>query len=341
MAVPNENNPEYGANHRTSQTEIDRLPFPYIKMKYLFQKPWIINLLVLGYCHAACFENREELADAVIEYLQDNSSTTTVAKTYGWPIGSWCVSNVTDFSKLFFNATSFNDDLSKWETSQVLSMNSMFEMATSFNQPLSAWNVSRTRDFDFMFLGASSFNQDLSFWDTSSSWTMKNMFSGAKRFNGDVSLWNVENCLDMSGMFQNADAFNQDISEWNVSQATDIRMMFHGAKSFDQNLCSWGSKIQMTVVSDMFDGTSCPTTDDPDWSSPIKGPLCFECQQEDDHTDDYANVVSFLPVKMLLLLVIPVLVVIAMKFLKRNENAIDPSDSKLTEFELLHLAEEG
>jgi hypothetical protein len=293
------------------------------------------------YFSATCFQHRDELAEAVNEYLQDNSPNTTVALTYGWPIGNWRVSNVADFSQLFLNATDFNEDLSGWDASQALNMHGMFEMATSFNHPLASWNVSGTNDFKSMFLGASSFNQDLSSWDTSSCLTMKNMFLGARNFNGDVSSWNVENCVDMSGMFKNADAFNRDISQWDISEGTEINLMFHDAMSFNQDLCPWGSKIQQPVGDDLFQGTSCPTTGDPDWSRPIDGPFCFECRQEYDSNEDYATFLTFLSIKMLCVLIIPIFVMVTLKCLNRHEKGIDPSDSKLTEFELLHLAEEG
>lgn len=311
-------------------------------MEFLFRNAWIIHLFLICHCHATCFQNRDELTKAVNEYLQDNSTNTTVAQTYGWPIGKWCVSNVTDLSRLFLNATDFNEDISEWETSKVLNMHGVFEMATSYNHPLASWNVSRTHDFKSMFLGASSFNQDLSSWDTSSSLTMKNMFLGARSFNGDVSSWNVKSCVDMSGMFKNADAFNRDISQWDISEATEINLMFCDAISFNQDLCSWGDKIQQPVGNDLFHGTSCPTTEDPDWSRPIVGPFCVECRQEEHHpANEVESILTFLSLKMTCFLIIPILVVIATRCIQRRENGIDPSDSKLTEFELLHLAEEG
>lgn len=47
-------------------------------------------------------------------------------------------------------------------------MRRMFYDATSFNADISKWNVSNVKDMDSMFLGATSFNQDLSSWDISS-----------------------------------------------------------------------------------------------------------------------------------------------------------------------------
>ncbi|PKG83071.1 hypothetical protein CXF85_12040 [Colwellia sp. 75C3] len=86
---------------------------------------------------------------------------------------------VTDMSRMFYVATSFNQDLSAWDVSSVTNMQSMFEQARSFNQELSAWDVSSVTDMREMFSNASSFNQDLSAWDVSSVTSMGRMFLAA------------------------------------------------------------------------------------------------------------------------------------------------------------------
>ena len=42
---------------------------------------------------------------------------------------------------MFYNASSFNQDLSNWDVSFVNEMFSMFNNASSFNQDLSNWSV--------------------------------------------------------------------------------------------------------------------------------------------------------------------------------------------------------
>ena len=124
------------------------------------------------------------------------------------------VSNVTDMSSMFEEATSFNGDISSWDVSKVANMNAMFGDATSFNQDISSWDVSNVVDMGSMFYRASSFNQDISGWD-------------------------VSKVTDMNAMFGDATSFNQDISNWDVSKVTDMNVMFYGATSFNQDLSQW------------------------------------------------------------------------------------------------------
>ena len=79
---------------------------------------------------------------------------------------------------MFFEASSFNGDLSSWDVSSVRNMRQMFDEASSFNGDLSAWDVSSVTDMAYMFRGASSFNGDLSSWDVSSVENMQTMFDG-------------------------------------------------------------------------------------------------------------------------------------------------------------------
>ena len=82
------------------------------------------------------------LYQAVRDYMsQDcpNNNNCAVGQTYGWPMNSWCVGNVTDMSWLFYDMSAFNEDISGWDTSSATRMGAMFSGATSFNQDLCAW----------------------------------------------------------------------------------------------------------------------------------------------------------------------------------------------------------
>jgi hypothetical protein len=102
-----------------------------------------------------CFENKIELRMAVDRYLQDNSPFTDLAEVYGWPINSWCVSKIADFSNLFraevgdggspIRIAMFDEDISGWDVSGAKLMTNMFLGAPVFNSDLSKWDV-RVRD---------------------------------------------------------------------------------------------------------------------------------------------------------------------------------------------------
>ena len=83
------------------------------------------------------FTNTPELHEAVSAYLRSQESPDSeVASTYGWPIGSWDVSALTDFDQTFDTrreplAWSFNEHLSGWNTSRATSMAYMFRGALS------------------------------------------------------------------------------------------------------------------------------------------------------------------------------------------------------------------
>ena len=150
------------------------------------------------------------------------------------------LTNVTDLSNMFVNATSFNGDLNAWDVSNVTNMRSMFSNATSFNQDLNNWDVSKVTTMKRMFFGATAFNGSLAGWDLANALNLSLMFRSATSFNQPLSSWiNTGNISNFRGMFLNATAFNQALNSWDVSGATDMGEMFLGATSFDQPLNSW------------------------------------------------------------------------------------------------------
>jgi surface protein len=234
------------------------------------------------------FETREELREAVDLYLADNSMDTSVASTYGWPIGVWDVSKIQDFSYLFaasdfdgserfnpavatfneeisgwnlssatttafmfYGAASFDQPIGDWNLSSVTNMRSMFYNAASFNQSLADWNVSSVANTPTMFYEASSFNQPLADWNLSSVTNMRFMFAYATSFNHPLADWNLSSVTDVGGMFNRATSFNQPLADWNVSSVMDMSFMFAFATSFNQSLGNWNvSKV--TDMNGMF-----------------------------------------------------------------------------------------
>jgi surface protein len=61
--------------------------------------------------------------------------------------------SVTNLYQIFFEASSFNQDISSWDVSNILDMRGMFFGAESFNQNLGSWDVSNVLDMDLMFAG--------------------------------------------------------------------------------------------------------------------------------------------------------------------------------------------
>jgi surface protein len=209
------------------------------------------------------FETTDELGGAVDSYLADNSTSTLLARTYGWPIGIWDVSKIQDFSAIFsansfgsshgFNsaAATFNEDISGWEMSSATNMTGMFNGATSFDQPIGSWNVSSVRDMIFMFSRATSFDQPIGDWNVSSVTTMRGMFRQATSFNQPLADWNVSSVTDMAFMFDGATSFDQPLGNWNVSSVTSMGFMFDGAKSFNQPIGNWNVS-SVTSMNFMF-----------------------------------------------------------------------------------------
>jgi surface protein len=127
-----------------------------------YQGPFCASYCITASAANDCFTTRGELKAAVDQYVQKNWGTADSSK-YGWPIGSWCVGNVTDMQSLFEGLDTFNEDISGWNVGQVTDMSRMFYNALSFNQDVSKWNTSSVATMESMFEGASAFDGNISF----------------------------------------------------------------------------------------------------------------------------------------------------------------------------------
>lgn len=174
--------------------------------------------------------------------------------------------SATDLSSMFYQATSFNQDISGWTTSNIFNMESMFAEASSFDQPIGSWNTSSVIFMSNMFNLATSFNQDISGWTTSSVTNMQGMFSGASSFDQPIGSWITSSVTNMAVMFYGASAFNQDISGWDTSSVTNMGGMFNGASAFNQDIGSWDTSI-VTAMEGMFSGASVFNQDITGWDT--------------------------------------------------------------------------
>ena len=162
-----------------------------------------------------------------------------------------CTSGITDMSRMFLNASSFNGDIGDWDTSEVTDMSRMFSNASSFNGDIGDWDTSEVTDMSRMFNNALDFNKDIGDWDTSEVTDMSLMFTSADVFNQDIGSWDTSEVTDMSRMFQTADAFDKPLSNWDTSQVTDMSSMFFFAGDFNQDIGGWDTS-QVTDMSSMF-----------------------------------------------------------------------------------------
>ena len=105
-------------------------------------------------------QSRLQLKSAVDACLKLSPKGECANSPHG-SIEGWDVSRVTDMSRVFAHAKSFDRDLSKWDVSGVKDMSGMFLGATSFNGDLGKWDVSSVKDMYGMFWGASGFNRKL------------------------------------------------------------------------------------------------------------------------------------------------------------------------------------
>ena len=191
------------------------------------------------------FTNTKELYLAVNEYLVNNSPDTYTAQQYGHPIGTWNVSLVTDFSRLFASdrtaslSVTFNEDITEWDTSRAVDMTGLFDSVEYFNQPIGKWDVSKVLFMDSMFFAATRFNQPLASWNVSSCQSMTQMFQWAMRFNSSIGNWDMSSVQNVDLMFYGASSFNQPLGDWDMSSFISIEGLFSGANSFNQDVSSW------------------------------------------------------------------------------------------------------
>ena len=89
------------------------------------------------------------------------------ATSFNIDISGWNTSRVESFEAMFMHASSFNQDL-PWDTSSAFlsdkGMVGVFYNAASFNGDVSSWDISSVRGMWSMFGYATSFNKDLCAW---------------------------------------------------------------------------------------------------------------------------------------------------------------------------------
>jgi surface protein len=199
----------------------------------------------------------------------------TAARKYGH-ISKWNTSRVTIMNSLFYNKSSFNDDISKWNVSNVTCLNGMFDGATSFHCDISRWNISNLTNFCMIstFQNCNIHHQHKFHYPKMKKWlnghksrlwdgsiyTAVDLWQSSREecinIYGDISTWDVSKVTSLKKLFStlrnsNMRSFNGDISEWDVSSVTNMTMTFYGDIGFNGNLSKWDVS-SVTNMSHMF-----------------------------------------------------------------------------------------
>ena len=167
-------------------------------------------------------------------------------ESVGGHISTWDTSEVTDFSELFRNLSTFNEDLSHWDVSNATDMSYMFNTCNSFNQDIGDWDVSNVKNMKGVLYNGAAFNQNLNKWNTYNVTNMSAMFYGCSNFDHPLNDWQTDNVTDMSVIFTYASSFNQPLNPppnggWEVGQVTTMNSMFSNASSFNQDISTWNT----------------------------------------------------------------------------------------------------
>ena len=85
-----------------------------------------------------------------LEYFFGRYRAMSSTSIFNQPLNDWNTF-VASMGRMFFDANSFDQDISNWVTSTVWDMRMMFEGADSFNQDISDWNVSIVTRMNNMF----------------------------------------------------------------------------------------------------------------------------------------------------------------------------------------------
>jgi len=191
-------------------------------------------------------------------------------RDFNQPIGTWDVSNVTTFFRMFDQVQSndqFNQDLGNWNINTGVGVNvSMQEMLSDMdnfnnggNPSISGWNTSRVNNMLGMFQQNTAFNQPIGSWDLSNVTSIYNMFNGATNFNQPLSGWGstLTGVTSLQALFSAARNFNQDIGNWDVSRVTNMQSIFDNTDNFNNggsdSITGWDVS-NVTNMSYMFNG---------------------------------------------------------------------------------------
>ena len=141
-------------------------------------------------------------------------------------MSTWDVSGIGDFTSCFFQASTFNGDITAWTTTAAFTMSGMFR-SSSFNRDISGWDMNGVTSVSNMFNGVGSFNQNLAAWDTSTITNMQSLFRST--------------------------SMDQNLAAWDVTGVTNMVLIFDSTPlsqaNYDAILIGWEAQaVQNSVV---------------------------------------------------------------------------------------------
>lgn len=198
------------------------------------------------------FTSHKQLEDQISTYMEFHpGDVETMARTVGYPMKRWDVSQVTNFENLFAWQMNFNEDIGDWDVGKAVSMSGMFRSAARFNKSLEKWNVANVINFSNMFEGAESFEgRGVERWNVARAHDMSGMFQFCRVFDADLRNWNVSNVKNMGTMFHGASIFwGRGLEHWTVNQVENMQMMFSGTQKFNADIRQWNiSNVVNTIM---------------------------------------------------------------------------------------------
>ena len=215
--------------------------------------PTGVTTLASAFKYATTF-NDPDIGSWSTSSVTDFSRMFEQASTFNQNIGAWNTGSATTLTYMFANATAFNNggspSINNWNTSNVTSLAYTFSYSAAFNQPIGGWNVAKVTTLQNTFDRAELFNQDLGTWNTGAVTTLKNTFSasplGSAFNNGgspSINNWNTSRVATLEETFKSAKAFNQPIGSWDTSSVTTLQNAFASAEAFNQDIGTWNTSL--------------------------------------------------------------------------------------------------
>ncbi|MFT6334587.1 MAG: surface protein [Halioglobus sp.] len=150
------------------------------KNKIISVDQWVGTWKSMAISFMGCNNLSDQASDVLdLSEVTDMSRMLYEANSWNQEMSLWDVGNVEVMTYMFYNATSFNQDIGAWDTGEVVNMREMFYKSTAFNQDLSNRDVGQVSSFIFIFYQATSFYQNLGARDISSISSMIGMLDNS------------------------------------------------------------------------------------------------------------------------------------------------------------------